>query len=83
MFAWWFWVATMTINVEDNVARDFRSAVAAVMGKGKGKLGRAVSEALASWTAEKKSRNLEKALAVMNAGYKLGKLPSRDEIHRR
>ncbi len=73
----------MTINVDDAVARDFRNAVAAVMGKGKGKLGRAVTDALSSWTSAKRGRNLEKLLSIANKGYKLGKLPSRDEIHRR
>ncbi len=83
MFAWWLWVATMTINVEDNVARDFRNAVAAVMGKGKGKLGRAVTEALSGWTAAKRTRNLEKLLSIADKGYKLGKIPGRAEIHQR
>lgn len=69
-------MGTITVNVSDEAEQNFRQTVEAELGEGKGKLGRAIEEAITEWAAEKKQRKLrEEALALLKKGglYKVGK----------
>jgi len=80
------YMATITINVKDNIEKEFREAVNKKMGKGKGVLGRAVEEALKKWVHEERQKEIAKrAMEMMNKGlYSLkGWKFNRDEIYDR
>lgn len=64
----------MTINVSEDVAGRFRKAVAAVMGKGKGKLGKAVAEALDSWSSKAEQDPVAEAIKLLEKGVDMGGL---------
>ena len=68
-------MTTITINVKDEVNKDFREAVEKKMGHGKGVLGKAIEEAMQRWASEEEERKLrEEALATLKKGiYKLPK----------
>ncbi|MBW2966958.1 hypothetical protein KY362_00570 [Candidatus Woesearchaeota archaeon] len=66
-------MATMTINVDDETAKRFREAVADTYGAGKGKLGKAVGEALDKWSEERRIASVRKrALAMLEKGIDFG-----------
>lgn len=67
-------VATMTINIDDNIARHFREVVAVVYGKGKGSLGKAVNEALQCWIEAKEKNEDARFKALLEKGHSMGKL---------
>ena len=68
-------MGVMTISMRDDTERKFREAVKERLGEGKGKLGKAVEEAVEKWMEEKKTDEyVKEALALMEKGlYKLGK----------
>ena len=70
-----FDMATITINVKDEVNREFREAVEKKLGHGKGILGKAIEDAMQKWAKEKKTEEyVEEALALMKKGlYKVGR----------
>lgn len=80
-------MATMTINIPDEIANGFRKTVEKEYGKGKGILGKAITEALQQWQEEKEQKEIaERMLARMRKGFKLGvgkPYLSRDEIYDR
>jgi len=79
-------MATITINVKDEVANNFRENVMLHKGTGKGKLGEAISEAMVQWIEEIKQRDIANAMIQkMEKGFKMGKinLKSRDGIYDR
>jgi hypothetical protein len=79
-------MGTITINIKDNVEQDFRATVKKAYGVGKGKLGKAISEALESWVAEKNQERVTKRmLALMGKGFDLGGITytHRSELHER
>jgi hypothetical protein len=79
-------MATITINVADNLDKDFRGVVEKNYGIGKGILGKAVSEALEKWIDETRQKDIaEKMIAVMEKGFDMGKITykSKDELYER
>ena len=77
---------TITINVDEKVAREFRHIAAAVYGNGKGHLGKAVQEALDYWVGVHRKKSSEtKLFEIMDRGYKLGGIAyaHRGELHER
>ncbi len=79
-------MGTITINVNDEIERQFRKAVKETKGTGKGKLGEAVTEAINKWAEEKRQKEIAAELkALIEKGFDMGKLKikSRDELYDR
>lgn len=79
-------MGTITINVKDEVEKEFRETVKKEIGVGKGKLGNAVEEALEKWVYEKRQKEIaQRAMELMNKGlYSLkGWKFNRDELYDR
>lgn len=68
-------MGTITISISDEAESKFREAVKLKMGTGKGKIGKAVEEAISRWTEEDEEKELVKrALEKLDKGlYKVGK----------
>lgn len=66
-------MGTMTVGVNDMTETKFRKAVKNTLGEGKGKLGKALTEAMEKWAEEAEQEELRKrALARLEKGYHLG-----------
>lgn len=79
-------MATITINIQDNVAKEFREEVLKRIGKRKGALGKAVEEALKKWLYEKRQEQISKEMIeLMEKGILMGKIKikSRSELYER
>ncbi len=79
-------MVTITINIKEDVAREFRETVKEELGNGKGTLGKAIEEAIKKWVHEKKQREIaERQIKLMKKGlYTLkGWKFNRDEIYDR
>ena len=62
-------MGTITINISDQTEERFRATVKERLGEGKGKLGKAVAEAINKWTEDDEQRKLrEEALAMLKKG---------------
>ncbi len=68
-------MGTITVSVSDETEQLFRQTVKAKLGEGKGKLGKAINEALNKWIAEDEEKKLrQEALKMLEKGlYKVGK----------
>lgn len=68
-------MATITVNIRDEVNEEFRKTVEEKLGRGKGVLGKAIEEAMQKWAKEKKTEEyVKEALALMKKGlYKVGR----------
>ncbi len=75
---------TITINVDESVARRFRKAAGMKYGRRKGYLGKAVTNALETW-AEKQDKSLEaQFMELLEKGFNGKKWKfDRDEAHER
>jgi predicted transcriptional regulator len=79
-------MGTMTISVDDDVEKKFRTRAKKIYGERKGALGQAVREAMDLWVAEKDQQEIARsALALMETGHDLGtrKYRTRDDLHDR
>jgi hypothetical protein len=66
-------MGTITISVDDEIERKFREVVTRVLGKRKGALGEATTEALNLWVKEKMQEEISRtALILMEKEYDLG-----------
>ncbi len=76
---------TITININENIDKEFREITEKELGKGKGKLGKAFEESLKLWIKEKKEEEIAfRQLSFMEKGFTLGKYRfNRDELHER
>ena len=76
-------MATITISINDEVERNFRSKVYQLYGKRKGSIGKAVSEAMQHWAAKKEY--MDTCMHLLEKGANLGKLAykEREELHER
>ncbi len=68
-------MGTITVNITNETETRFRDAVRDKIGTGKGKLGKAVEEAMNKWIEEEKTDYyVKEALQMMKKGlYKVGK----------
>jgi hypothetical protein len=75
---------TMTVNVEKDIASEFRKQAGLKYGKKKGYLGKAITEAMKEWS-KKSDESLEKQfLDLLETGIKMKKWKfNRDELHER
>ena len=82
-------MGTITINVKDEVEKEFRETVKKEIGVGKGKLGSAVEEALEKWVYEREQLDISsRQLIILKMKKGLYKLPkgwkfNRDEAYDR
>ena len=79
-------MATITINLNDELNNKFREIVKLKIGEGKGTIGKAIEEAITSWIKEKKQIDIaNEMMDLMEKGFNMGKIKikSRDELHER
>ena len=77
---------TITINVHDEIANEFKEEVRQKIGHQKGALGKAIEEALKQWIYQKKQKQIsEEMIALMEKGIAMGKIKikSRGELYER
>ena len=76
---------TITINVSEEVDREFRGLVDRELGVGKGKLGEAIEESLKLWIKLKKEEEISRRqLELLRRGFDFGEYEvDRDELHKR
>jgi len=77
---------TVTINVQDDIIREFREVAAETFGNGKGHLGKAFAEAIRNWMYERKQEKIAReAIDMMEQGFHIGKrlYKDRSELHER
>jgi len=77
----------ITISMDENIERQFRTAAVAEFGKRKGYLGEAIEQAVKLWIRDRKIERIRKeAFKELEKGYKMGgKLlyKERGELHER
>ena len=79
-------MATITLNVNDEINNEFRQIVKSKLGDGKGKLGKAIEDAMKKWISEQKQKELSnQGLMLLKEGIwsKKGFKFNRDEIYER
>ena len=79
-------MGTITINIQDDVEKDFRKLVRSVHGAKKGDLGRAINEAMQKWVYEKRQEKIaQEALNLLEMKFNFGKrlYRDRDELYER
>lgn len=79
-------MGTITVNVKDEVEKEFRKVASIVHGEKKGYLGKAIAEAMQRWIDEKKQEEIaERELKLLEKGFNFGKklYEARDELHER
>jgi len=79
-------MATITLNVKNEINNEFRNIVKLKFGEGKGTLGKAIEEAIKKWIFEQKQKELSnEGLMMLKEGIwsKKGYKFNRDEIYDR
>lgn len=79
-------MATITISVDDEVEKKFRKAAEAAYKQKKGRLGKAMTEAMKQWLHQQKQQEITKRqLKLLEKGFKLGEIKyrKREELHER
>jgi len=79
-------MGTITVNVSDDVEKEFRKLVSSIRGARKGELGKALTEAMQKWVYEKKQEKIaQEALKLLDLKFNFGKrlYRDRDELHER
>ena len=67
-------MGTITVNVKDDVEREFREVASVAHGDKKGYLGMALTEAMQRWIYEKRQEKIaEEALKLLETGFDFGK----------
>lgn len=78
-------VAVLTISLENELALHFRKRAAALYGKRKGYLARAVAEAFSQWLARQQKGEEAEVRAWLERGFDMGAVSyrTRSELHER
>jgi len=79
-------MGTITINIKDDVEKEFRKLVRSVHGAKKGDLGKALTEAMQKWVYEKRQEKItQEALKLLELKFNFGKrlYRNREELHER
>ena len=75
---------TITVNVEKEIATEFRKQVAIKYGKKKGALGKAFTEAMREWGRKKDAEIVNQGIKLLKDGVEGEKWKfSREELHER
>lgn len=68
-------MGTITTIVDDKVEEKFRTAVRNIFGDGKGKIGKAFTQAMKKWAEEVEQEEIrKKAIQRLEKGYHMGKI---------
>jgi len=76
----------ITVNIKDEVEKEFRAVARIVHGGEKGYLEEAVTNAMRGWVEEKRQEKIaERELKLLEKGFNFGKklYKARDELHER
>ncbi len=79
-------MGTITVNVRDDVEKEFRKLVHSLHGSRKGELGKALTEAMQEWVYEKKQEKIaQEGLKLLEMKFNFGRrlYRDRDELHER
>jgi hypothetical protein len=79
-------MGTITVNVKDEVEKEFRRVASIAHGSEKGYLGKAITEAMQRWIDEKRQKEIaERELKLLEKGFSFGRklYETRDELHER
>ncbi len=79
-------MGTITVNVKDDVEKEFRKLVRSVRGTKKGDIGKALTDAMQKWIYEKKQEKIaQKALELLDLKFNFGRrlYRNREELHER
>ncbi len=75
---------TMTVNVKEDIASEFRKQASIKYGKKKGYLGKALTEAMQEWSKQRKDSLENQFLELLETGIKMKKWKfDREELHER
>ncbi|MCL5089995.1 MAG: hypothetical protein M1382_02375 [Candidatus Marsarchaeota archaeon] len=75
---------TMTVNVKEDIASEFRKQASIKYGKKKGYLGKALTEAMQEWSKQRKDSLENQFLELLETGIKMKKWKfDRAELHER
>lgn len=75
---------TITVNVEESVASEFRKQAIVKYGKRKGSLGKAFAEAMKEWTKKEDAEIVNQGLKLLKEGIKGKKWKfNREELYER
>jgi len=62
-------MATITLNVNNEINTEFRDIVKSKYGEGKGIIGKAIEEALLKWISEQKQKEIsERQISILRKG---------------
>lgn len=74
----------VTVNISEELDREFRKYAAKKYGKRKGYLGKAFSEAISDWVRKRESDDVSRSLELLRKGIPMKKWTfSRDELYER
>lgn len=79
-------MGTFTVNIKDEVEKEFKAVASIVHGGEKGYLEKAVVDAMQRWIEEKRQEKIaERELKLLEKGFNFGKklYKTRDELHER
>lgn len=79
-------MGTITVNIEDEVEKEFRKIASEEYKGKKGFLGDAITEAMKEWIREKEQEEItEREIAILKKGFRLGKLmyKKKEELYAR
>ncbi len=67
-------MGTITVNIKDEIEKEFKAVASIVHGDEKGYLEKAVTEAMQRWIEEKRQEKIaEEALKLLETGFDFGK----------
>ncbi len=79
-------MGTITINIDNDVEKQFRALAQKIYSKKKGYLGNAVTSAMQKWIDEATQKQIsEREIKLLEKGFDMGELKfkSREELHER
>jgi len=79
-------MGTITINIDNDVEKQFRALAQKIYSKKKGYLGNAVTSAMQIWIDEVTQKQIsEREITLLENGFDMGELKfkSREELHER
>jgi predicted transcriptional regulator len=79
-------MGTITINIDNDVEKQFRELAQKIYSKKKGYLGNAVTSAMQKWIDEATQKQIsEREIKLLEKGFDMGELKfkSREELHER
>ena len=79
-------MGTITVNIEDEVEKEFRAVASIAHGSKRGYLEKAITDAIQRWIEEKRQEKIaEEALKLVEQGFDFGKrlYKDRSDLHER